>query len=609
MANNDAGELRRSAVVTSYGPGSLVDMRADGGYGGPIAGCAAGLDEWDESAPLSSSEVKGQIITEPRLCAKLNVRRFRLSPVVVGTKASESLVIRRFPEWLQCPMCDLIQKASAWANDPGKASRYCASCTQKQPSMKQVFVAPVRFATACEVGHLDEFPWHYWVRHKADCANSKYGALSLRSEGAGLGGLWISCGVCKARRSLDGAFNRAALVGQTCRGKRPWLREDDASCSCTGADGNYRVVQRGASNLYYAIHESALDIPPWTDSLEVALGDYWDDLRHCDTDEDRLTLIRVTPGIQQICEREGMSSDQMDAHVKRRVEQLEKVDSVDLRIDEYHVFSDLRNHTHGEFEAHPREVEPQLVPFLSHVVRVPRLREVRALTGFTRISPPVEGSPDKIAPLSVQPRDWLPAVEIKGEGIFIGFNMTRLKDWEKRPDVLSRLHSLKTTWQDEWESRGGEGIAPQRVSPRFMLVHTFAHAVIGQLTLECGYSAAALRERLYVDDVHHDMAGALIYTGTPDSEGTLGGLEMRGRQSLLEMTVQSAITGLVWCSADPLCSSGTMAAPESHSLASCHSCVLLPETSCEQHNRFLDRSLLVGTDDEPTLGFFRELVH
>jgi hypothetical protein len=127
---------------------------------------------------------------------------------------------------------------------------------------------------------------------------------------------------------------------------------------------------------------------------------------------------------------------------------------------------------------------------------------------------------------------------------------------------------------------------------------------MSELTLECGYSSASLKERLYVSEGKNGMAGVLIYTGTTDSEGTLGGLEMRGRGDLIVPTIESAIRKLSWCSADPVCGEGLAAAPDSFSIASCHSCLLLPETACELHNKFLDRTLLVGTLDRPGLGFF-----
>lgn len=147
------------------------------------------------------------------------------------------------------------------------------------------------------------------------------------------------------------------------------------------------------------------------------------------------------------------------------------------------------------------------------------------------------------------------------------------------------------------------------ISPRFVLLHTLAHLLINQLTFDCGYSSASLRERLYAStDPHMPMAGVLIYTANGDSEGTMGGLVRMGKPGNIEPVIHKALLGAQWCSADPVCmevGSQSGQGPDSCNLAACHSCALVPETACEEFNRFLDRGLVVGTPDDPSLGFFR----
>lgn len=603
MANNEAGEIRRSSVIFTYGPGAVVDMRADGGYGGPISGCSTGLDEWDESAPPSSEELKGQTVTEARLSNRLKVRNFRLAPVVSEKNDYDRLVIRRFPEWLQCPRCSIIQKASNWSSEPGSASRFCATCSQAAPGQQKVFVAPVRFIVACEFGHLDEFPWHFWLRHKRDCRFFD-GKLLLESTGAGLQGLKLSCVACHQERTMDGVFSRIALAGFKCRALRPWLRTNDTNCEATGDAGDLRVLQRGATNVYYPIHVSALAIPPWTDRLESMIGDYWEDLVNSD---DVLGMIKHVKRLLDICESAGLTPEQLEEKIQIRIRQLSAQDDVDLKIDEYHVFTDKLNYNHAEFECHPVPLPQDMHMPISEVLRVPRLREVRALTSFTRINS-FSGDMAKEAPLSVEDKNWLPGAEIRGEGIFIGFDQSKLTEWENSPDVLNHLKELSAKWQSSNSTADSDADRISPVSPRNLMIHSFSHALINELTLECGYSSASLKERLYVSKGKVGMAGVLIYTGTTDSEGTLGGLEMRGRLDLIMPSIENAIRKLSWCSADPVCGEGLASAPDSYSIASCHSCLLLPETACELHNKFLDRSLLVGSLDRPRLGFFNSVV-
>jgi hypothetical protein len=92
------------------------------------------------------------------------------------------------------------------------------------------------------------------------------------------------------------------------------------------------------------------------------------------------------------------------------------------------------------------------------------------------------------------------------------------------------------------------------------------------------------------------MAGILIYTAAPDSEGTLGGLVDLGNPAFLGRHLQQALESMRVCASDPLCSEH---APSSDGRgihgACCHACLFAPETSCERGNRYLDRSVLVGT--------------
>ena len=221
MTNNHLGKLRRSAVIMTSGPGAVVDFRVDGA---PVSAVSASLEEWDTSFPPAGL-ANPQRIVEPRLQKKLSVAGFRLPPVVdevwrdgSGNPDRGTLVAARFPEWLQCPQCDRLAHTSRWARDPGRAYRYCARCTQLAPGQRKIYVVPVRFVMACERGHLDDFPWHLWVGHEADCDKKERADLYLRSEQAGLGGIVLSCSECGAYRSMEGIFNSSTWEGLGCRG-------------------------------------------------------------------------------------------------------------------------------------------------------------------------------------------------------------------------------------------------------------------------------------------------------------------------------------------------------------------------------------------------------
>ena len=138
-----------------------------------------------------------------------------------------------------------------------------------------------------------------------------------------------------------------------------------------------------------------------------------------------------------------------------------------------------------------------------------------------------------------------------------------------------------------------------------MLLHTIAHLLIRELSFECGYTVASLRERIYcsTEEDGYVMAGILIYTASGDSEGTLGGLVRQGYPDTLPSIFRKAIRKGQLCSNDPVCISSKGQGRDALNLAACHACVLLPETSCEEYN-VLDRGIVVGTFENEEIGFY-----
>jgi hypothetical protein len=197
--------------------------------------------------------------------------------------------------------------------------------------------------------------------------------------------------------------------------------------------------------------------------------------------------------------------------------------------------------------------------------------------------------------------EWLPGIVVLGEGIFLRLDTDRLAVWEGKDDVKARADVINNNYKQSFIS----GTADRDITPRFLLVHTLAHVLIDQFSLEAGYPSASLRERLYVTD---EMAGLLIYTATTDAAGSLGGVVAMARKERLTDSFRQAIARASWCSADPLCIETEAAGVDSLNLAACHACVLLPETSCEESNVLLDRALLTGTPSQPDLGYFSSLM-
>ncbi|BBA40477.1 hypothetical protein BCCH1_29020 [Burkholderia contaminans] len=240
----------------------------------------------------------------------------------------------------------------------------------------------------------------------------------------------------------------------------------------------------------------------------------------------------------------------------------------------------------------------------SRVALLDKLRETRAFVGFSRLlAAPVIDTDKRWGLISRQKMNWLPAVVVRGEGIFLVFDAGHLDVWDKQHGEFHRQRLLSVN-RNLHEQAHRRQVHVVDTTPKFVMLHTFAHALINQLTFDCGYGSSSLRERIYCSDEDPRMHGVLIYTAAGDAEGTMGGLVQMGMPGLLERTVARAIDRARWCSTDPICIESPGQGPNNCNLAACHACSLLPETSCEQQNRLLDRATLVGTLDRPDTGFF-----
>ena len=564
------GTVRRSQLVTTYGVGAVVAVEDE-------SFMVAGIDRWPQ----------GELdLHEPRLERRLEVQGFRQPP---AREDRPDVPVVRYPRWYSCPKCRRLadHRLLAGAFD----SNDCARCHRR--------LVPSRFVAVCARGHISDFPYMRWV-HEGKQAEGVAHELYIEAKGAtaGLRDILITCS-CGRRRTMDKAFEKNAFQGiASCRGQRPWLQAANEDCGTV-----IRTLQRGASNVWFGSVRSAISIPPWSEAAFQLLNAYWTILRAMPDNAIRTTIENL--GIAQ----QGFSVDDLVAAVDDR-KTLEGGDrsthalsEEEFRRQEFEALDRGHPETSGQqqFVAVEGELPNELRPWFAKVMKVKRLREVRALDGFTRLLPPGLGA--DVAPLSVEPTGWLPAIEVKGEGIFLKFDESRLRDWAKQPGVIQRASWIDDQYLKRAAAWGRE--ADRTITPRFVAVHTFAHALINQLSLEAGYPAASLRERLYVFD---DAAGVLIYTATTDSAGSLGGVIGQAEPDRMLPSIREAIGRYSWCSSDPVCIEATAAGADALNLAACHACALLPETSCEEMNALLDRGLLVGTPDEPSVGLFATLL-
>lgn len=537
------GKLRLSQVITTFGPGAVMDLPRE-------SIMVAGLDHWPPY---------GENIQDPRLESSLGMESFR-APALNSRVKSGGLPCVRFPRQLICSGCGLFS-----------TSKKCKACFSD--------AYPARLIVICPAGHADDFPWNWWVHRKAPCSGKPRLKLISRGKTAALADLEIRCETCNQSRSLGGALGPAALGGLKCTGKKPWL----IGCQEEACQQKPRSVLRGASNVYFSSTLSALSIPPWSDQIQILINEQWQMLRQLD-----IPTLRIVLG--QLKEFSGLNPDDVVLAVQRRKNNT--TTSGNLRREEYLAFRNPggNNFTQPVSDFQIRS-EPVPNPFQSQIAQVilaTRLREVIVLRGFTRIDPPDSENEDQsLAPITQNPQTWLPAVEHRGEGIFLDLSERHVREWEKRPVVQERMHKLNLAY-NTW--RGQRNLVPAPpVPPRTILLHTLAHLLIRQLSLECGYSSTSLRERIYSGT---DMCGLLIYTASADADGSLGGLVQQGLKDRFTQTLLALLDHARWCSADPLCTEHDPTKTGKLNGASCHVCSLVAETSCEKGNRFLDRAFI-----------------
>jgi len=415
-------------------------------------------------------------------------------------------------------------------------------------------------------------------------------------------------------RYEEGKGGPLARLGINCKGLRPWLGEGKTGRTDCGRF--LRVLQRGATNVYFPHVVSAIYLPFWAEGTEADIAALLEQARVWEVLSQRTVNGRIDPGVCGIvAQMTGVEAKRLEAAAQRKldggVEASRNVgsDEEEFRRSEYQAICDgkMGRQTELYVECVDRSAYgAALGRFFSKVRLVHKLRETRALAGFTRILPP-DGALEsaRLQPLALDPAiDWLPAIKVYGEGMFLELDSSEVDRWTRIDAVTERIAPLVERYNAARAAR----LQPVRhVLAKFVLMHTLAHVIINQLSFDCGYGSASLRERLYCDinDPSRPMQGILIYTASGDSEGTMGGLVRQAKPGRLEATLRRALDRAAWCSSDPVCVESEGQGSDSANLAACHSCCLVPETSCEEGNRLLDRALLVGTPANPGLGFFQ----
>jgi hypothetical protein len=593
MSRKAHGQVRRSQVITTYGPGALIDLPRHSAIVG-------GLDTWPKPADLEEIE-------EPRLSLKLAIMTGVANPRLYAPPPDSNdprdpargIGAWRFPEWV------VVQDEGQ--GDERQRSRRLVhrKALDERGRFDGRIVVATRFVRACPRGHVDDLDWRRYVHGPGDgCVRQLW--LDERGTTGDLADLVVRCECGKNRSLYEATLLELSPLG-TCRGARPWL----GSNSHEDCNQPSRLLIRTASNAYFPQVVSVLSLPDRGSAVETVVAELWDDLQIVD-DAAGLAFLKRKPKIaDRLAEFADDEVLQAIRDRKRGGAQDRPVKQVELDalVAAPEGFGDdvpIDPNFHARRLPEAAWRRSRRTAGVEAVVQLHRLREVLALAGFTRLDavmPDINGEYEndvERASLAIEPA-WFPAVENRGEGVFLQLRAEAVMNWLEHPAVVERLKGLETghaSWAKDRKSKRAFPGGP------YILLHTLSHLLIQSLAMRCGYPASSIRERIYSDSPAGRF-GILLYTGSPDADGTLGGLVQQARY--VEDHLAEALRQAALCSNDPICARhtpGTSMEQRWLHGAACHGCALVAETSCEMRNDYLDRALVVPVLGERGAAFF-----
>lgn len=600
-------QVRSNQLITTYGPGAMLDLPEE-------TVIISGIDHWRYHISKPA-----QVIEEPRLCEKIRADlglehypSLRLPPLAEkDVRSSPCIAAWQFPQWMIVADEDEAEKSQR-AGFRQRRLVAASQLTDSERKRKRLKATPIRFVRACEAGHIGDIDWYYFVhRGNKDC-RSELTLYELGSSGD-LGSMEIVCG-CGARRRLIDMENQPGALGR-CDGARPWLG-DSARESCGMVN---KLLIRTASNTWFPQLLTVISIPPLAQELANLVEKHWNILIAVENSQ-LLTGFLNIPAIAADFANYN-PTDIMEAINSKR----HQAPRQPIKCDEFEAFI-RAGAGDGGYGADDPDFRVEELPEerwslgmpgviarkISRVLLVHRLRKVSALIGFTRFSAATadfNGELDTQIRRAAISRDnakgWFPAMENRGEGIFIEFSAEAIHEWSRRNEVIDRDAELMEGMR-HWQQSNSSSSLNYPGLPYYLL-HSISHLLLTAIVLDCGYPLSSLGERIYAFPATGTAParyGILLMTGASGSEGTLGGLVAEGER--LRHHFPRALEMAKLCANDPICGFHKPS-PNDQALlvgSACHGCMFLPETSCEMRNDFLDRSLVVDTIGSPGVGFF-----
>lgn len=564
--------IRPSQLIYQSGPGSIVDLMEK-------SVMIKAADQWNTWNATREDDVR---ITS--IIGVNHVRVLNENPDRQKIKAID------FPKWKICPSC---HRMTTYDN------QQCYFCKQKGEE-KDLYAS--RFVLVCEKGHISDFPYNEWVHRNHQCTEStKEPKLKLitRGNSGSLSDLHVICLHCQHSESLGSIMKSDEQKHSlfTCKGERPWIGPNaNEKCGC-----KMKTTLRGASNVYAPAVISFLQVPLTSSSSEqdilYIVKSNEADFREAYEESGEIGLKMACKFLKISTEFIPIIKNYLNGEIS--IEESTTYESI--RKQEWNTL--IQNHVDEQkFTSSKVEMHPDLVPYFDAIYRVDSVPEVQVLQGFTRLDyiDRLSDDPVELQPVVKKEEKWLPAVRNYGEGIFVKFNLAKLRKWEAKEQITKEIFQAYNNYREEFDN------SLLHFEPRQILIHTFSHALLRELAAYCGYTTTSLKERIYTMDGMH---GVLIYTASGDPEGSLGGLTSLAQSDKLYPIILRALENMSYCSSDPICSDGDFEYHTTANGAACHACTFVAETTCEWGNMLLDRRTLININQNEKDGYFDNLLN
>ena len=505
----------------------------------------------------------------------------------------------RFPFWTKCPACHFLHYCPWKSKEEGEVLK----CRNRECNKSKLEQVP--WVLIHEDGHMADLPWHYLTHREsrdpkqAQCGNDwTQPYLKMKSAYGQYQALY--CKRCKA----ENRFGESTPVGFGQTRRQPWLRESPKG----DGDNQGKIVEINDVRIHSSLTPTALVIPP---ESRIATGSVVDHLYS--SSDKRAELESARPGLQrnQVVNKIRREFDCTEKDIEDALSKIplygESITPGELLIKEYQALikpiSNVRededfvpSHRTDEWRGLSGNIQSdsragKILGAIDNVVEVKRLKEIMVMKGFQRM-----GKEGRIVPPDiVGESDWLPALELYGEGVFFSIKASVMQQWETQDDIIERAN----VFEKRYEASGQDFDPAITVDPRFLLLHTISHLLIREMETEAGYPAASLKERIYSSrSEKQPMAGVLVYVAVPDVAGSLGGLGELAEPCRLLKLLTRVFERAQWCSLDPVCSRHEGQGPNLLNRAACHACALIPETSCAYGNMLLDRTFIKSFERE-----------